>query len=88
MKQLLLPGHGEPAFSKEKDFERQLTSMGRQKLIRMGENIKNLEFSLGLIYCSTASDFLNCKISRKLHTDQKSVPLSSKFNFLIQTFLK
>jgi len=54
MKQLLLLRHGESSFSKGRDFERQLTSLGRQKLIRMGENIQNLEFSIDLMYCSTA----------------------------------
>ena len=54
MKQLLLLRHGESSFSKGRDFERQLTSLGRQKLIRLGENIKNLEFSVDLMYCSTA----------------------------------
>lgn len=54
MKQLLLLRHGEAGFSQGLDFERKLTPKGKEKLIRMGENLDQKLKSVDLVYCSAA----------------------------------
>jgi phosphohistidine phosphatase len=55
MKQLLLLRHGEAGFSAGLDLDRKLTLKGKEKLIRLGESLPKSEFSVDLMYCSSAS---------------------------------
>ncbi|PZX53884.1 phosphohistidine phosphatase SixA [Algoriphagus ratkowskyi] len=54
MKQLFLLRHGEAGFSSGSDFQRQLTKNGKEKLIRLGENLDSTHKSMDLMYCSSA----------------------------------
>ncbi len=54
MKQLFLLRHGEAGFSEGTDFQRKLTSEGKEKLNRLGKELKNRSFSIDFMYCSMA----------------------------------
>jgi phosphohistidine phosphatase len=54
MKQLFLLRHGEASFSQGLDFERQLTSRGREKVFRLGQTLKSSGISLDFMFCSEA----------------------------------
>lgn len=54
MKRLILLRHGEAGFSASVDFQRKLTPHGKDKLIRLGENLPPELARLDFLYCSTA----------------------------------
>lgn len=52
MKHLFLLRHGEASFSEGTDFQRKLTLRGKEKLNRLGEELKSRSFSPDFMYCS------------------------------------
>lgn len=55
MKQLILLRHGEAGFSDGVDFQRQLTSKGKDQLHKLGTILKEREMEIDLMYCSSAT---------------------------------
>ena len=54
MKRLFLLRHGETGFSEGTDFQRQLTAKGKENLKRLGEELKNRDLEIDVMYCSSA----------------------------------
>lgn len=54
MKRLFLLRHGEAGFSEGIDFQRNLTQKGKERLNRLGLELKNRSFSIDYLFCSTA----------------------------------
>lgn len=55
MKHLILLRHGEAGFSDSVDFQRQLTSRGKENLNRLGENLTDTLRNVDFLYCSSAT---------------------------------
>ena len=55
MKHLILLRHGEAGFSDGVDFQRQLTSRGKENLNRMGKSLQTREMKVDFMYCSSAT---------------------------------
>ncbi len=55
MKHLILLRHGEAGFSDSVDFQRQLTSRGKEILKRLGENLPGHLLKVDFLYCSSAT---------------------------------
>lgn len=54
MKRLFLIRHGEAGFSKGTDFQRQLTKLGIEKILRVGKALREIQPEIELMYCSPA----------------------------------
>ncbi|MFC5623841.1 SixA phosphatase family protein [Algoriphagus winogradskyi] len=54
MKRLFLLRHGEAGFSDGSDFQRHLTTKGKENLVRMGERLNPTLKTIDLMYCSEA----------------------------------
>jgi phosphohistidine phosphatase len=55
MKHLFLMRHGEASFSADSDFERTLTSRGREKIARIAKSFNENTPEIDFMYCSSAS---------------------------------
>jgi phosphohistidine phosphatase len=55
MKHLILLRHGEAGFSSGTDFQRPLTSKGKEHLDRLGQNLQGANIKLDYLYCSSAT---------------------------------
>lgn len=55
MKHLFLMRHGEASFSADSDFERTLTSRGREKIVRIAKSFNENTPEIDIMYCSSAS---------------------------------
>ncbi len=55
MKHLILLRHGEAGFSDGVDFQRQLTSTGKESLKRLGETLQAGGMKVDFLYCSAAT---------------------------------
>lgn len=55
MKQLILLRHGEAGFSDGVDFQRQLTSRGKDNLNRLGETLSSGGMKVDFLHCSSAT---------------------------------
>ncbi|MBN3518859.1 histidine phosphatase family protein [Algoriphagus lutimaris] len=54
MKRLFLLRHGEAGFSEGTDFQRQLTTKGKEKLNQLGKELQSRSLSIDFMFCSTA----------------------------------
>lgn len=74
MKHLILLRHGEAGFFKGLDFDRQLTTSGKERLNRLGETIGNQFEKIDLMYCSPAlRTTATAEIVEKYLTIQESI---------------
>lgn len=55
MKQLILLRHGEAGFSDGVDFQRQLTTKGKENLNRLGQTLQPTGMKVDHLYCSAAT---------------------------------
>lgn len=55
MKHLILLRHGEAGFSDGLDFQRQLTSRGKENLNRLGQSIQSDSLKVDFMYCSSST---------------------------------
>ncbi len=55
MKHLILLRHGEAGFSDGVDFQRQLTSRGKENLNRLGQTLQSRGMKVDFMYCSSAT---------------------------------
>lgn len=55
MKHLILLRHGEAGFSDGVDFQRQLTSGGKENLNRLGEILHSAKMKVDFLHCSSAT---------------------------------
>lgn len=55
MKQLFLLRHGEAGFSDGVDFQRQLTTKGKENLNRLGQTLQPTGLKVDHLYCSAAT---------------------------------